>query len=180
VGWGRPWHQEDTAHIHREDLIQSQSAMSVRAATGPAMPALLTRIEILSSRSSAASCAVEASDDVSQTATLPALPSSAATASSLGSWRPTSTTRVPARSNSRAMASVAGTGDQRGTAGHGIEPRGHRGVDRLAGAQVSGAPAYLWARTSPERACPSKNSTRAARPHNSPRAALAALSVTSW
>jgi hypothetical protein len=50
----------------------------------------------------------------------------------------------------------------------------------LAGAHGSGAPAYLCARTSPDRACPSKNSTRAARPHSSPSAALADLFVTSW
>ncbi len=46
--------------------------------------------------------------------------------------------------------------------------------------QVSGAPAYLAARTSPDRAWPSNSSTRAARPHRVPSRAEASWSRTSW
>src|SRR5690606_26227059 len=49
-----------------------------------------------------------------------------------------------------------------------------------SGAHGNEAPAYLAARMSPERACPSNSSTLAALPHTSPSRALAAGSVISW
>ncbi len=83
---------------------QSSSEMSVRGATGPAIPALFTRIETSSDPSLRTNATTESSDDTSTVATTALEPSSWRTASSLSRDRPARTTRAPSAANRTAIA----------------------------------------------------------------------------